>query len=281
LPVAAGGDKLRAAESEARKGEIMKPRKILFMVASIMGAIGALPGFPGLAMAAETLTVSISLDIPPYVIKSASEGLEVDIVRGALSGQQLSFVQMPYADLQTAIQQKKADVSIGVQPTDKSVFYSHSLIAFVNLAIAKKSDHLKIDSIAALKGHKVLTWQDAYLELGDEFASLFAPGAPYRADDIEVANQEDQVRRFWQGDNLVIVIDRSIFAYFSKKMGHAMSEVDLFALFPPVTDFKAGFANAALRDRFNQGLDGLCGNGGYAKLLDRYDVVFPLPTVCP
>ena len=86
---------------------------------------------------------------------------------------------------------------------------------------------------------------------------------------------------FWQGDNLVIVIDRSIFAYFSKKMGHAMSEVDLFALFPPVTDFKAEFANAALRDRFNQGLDGLCGNGGYAKLLDRYDVVFPLPTVCP
>ena len=65
------------------------------------------------------------------------------------------------------------------------------------------------------------------MELGDEFASLFAPGAPYRADDIEVANQEDQVRRFWQWDNLVIVIDRSIFAYFSKKMGHAMSEVDL------------------------------------------------------
>jgi polar amino acid transport system substrate-binding protein len=261
----------------------MKPRKILFMVtsAAIMGAIGALAGVPGLATAAEKLTVSISLDIPPYVIKSASEGLEVDIVRGALSGQQLSFVQMPYADLQTAIQRKKADVSIGVQPTDASVFYSRALIAFVNFAIVKKSDHLKIDSIAALKGHKVLTWQDAYLELGDEFASLFSPGAPYRADDIEVANQEDQVRRFWQGNNLVIVIDRSIFAYFSKEMGHAMSEVDQFALFPPVTDFKAGFANAALRDRFNQGLDDLCRNGGYAKLLDRYDVVFPLPTVCP
>ena len=69
----------------------MKPRKILFMVtsAAIMGAIGALAGFPGPATAAETLTVSISLDIPPYVTKSASEGLEVDIVRGALSGQQL------------------------------------------------------------------------------------------------------------------------------------------------------------------------------------------------
>jgi peptide/nickel transport system permease protein len=102
-----------------------------------------------------------------------------------------------------------------------------ALIAFVNFAIVKKSDHLKIDSIAALKGHKVLTWQDAYLELGDEFASLFAPGAPNRADDIEVANQEDQVRRFWQGDSLVIVIDRSIFAYFSKTWkdtGHAGPE---------------------------------------------------------
>jgi hypothetical protein len=64
-----------------------------------------------------------------------------------------------------------------------------------------------------------------------------------------------RTRKIRSAGNLVIVIDRSIFAYFSKKMGHAMSKVDLFALFPPVTDFKAGFANAALRDRFNQGLD--------------------------
>jgi polar amino acid transport system substrate-binding protein len=254
--------------------------KALFVVATTAVTV-ALSGLLATATAADRLLVAISLDIPPYVLQEAGEGLEVDLVRAALSDAAVSFVQMPYADLQTAIQQHKADIAIGVQATDPSVSYSRDVIAFVNFAIAKKSDHLVIDSVADLKGHKLLTWQDAYLELGDEFKTLFAPGAPYHGDDMEIANQEDQVRSFWQGDGLVIVIDRSIFAYFSKEMGHAMSDVDLFALFPPVTDFKAGFARAEVRDRFNQGLDRLCRNGDYVKLLKRYDVVFPLATVCP
>jgi polar amino acid transport system substrate-binding protein len=247
-----------------------------FVLSALLVALSIAP-----AKAADKLSAAISLDIPPYVMEEASEGLEVDLVRGALTGDMLSFVQMPYGDLRTAIESKKADISIGVQATDKSVAYSRDFIAFINFAIAKKSDRLNITSVADLKGHKLLTWEDAYLELGDEFKDLFAPGAPYRADDIEVANQTDQVRRFWEGSGLVIIIDRSIFVYFSKKMGHAMSEVDLYPLFPPVTDFKAAFASTELRDRFNAGLDRLCRVGAYAKLLARYDVVFPLATVCP
>jgi polar amino acid transport system substrate-binding protein len=132
----------------------------------------------------------------------------------------------------------------------------------------------------ASKAPRRRSTSNPWLELGDEFKELFAPGAPYRADDIEVADQADQVRRFWEGNGLVIIIDRSIFVYFSEKMGHAMSEVDLYPLFPPVTDFKAAFASTELRDRFNEGLDRLCRDGTYAKLLARYDVVFPLATVC-
>ena len=99
----------------------MKSRKVLFMVtaAALQGAIGALAGVPGLATGGEKLTVSISLNVLHYVIKSASQVLKMDMVGARMSSRhQLSFVQMPYADLQTAIQQKKADVFIGVQPTD-------------------------------------------------------------------------------------------------------------------------------------------------------------------
>ncbi len=84
---------------------------------------------------------------------------------------------------------------------------------------------------------------------------------------------------FWQGTGHIIVIDRSIFRYFSKEMGHSMSEVDLHSLFPPVTNVKVSFKEAAVRDGFNQGLTKLCQSGAYAELLDRYEVVLQ-STVC-
>jgi polar amino acid transport system substrate-binding protein len=77
----------------------------------------------------------------------------------------------------------------------------------------------------------------------------------------------------------VIVIDRSIFSYFSKEMGHSISEVDLHSIFPAVTNFKVSFKEAAVRDSFDQGLTKLCQSGAYAELLDYYEVVLQR-TVC-
>lgn len=243
-----------------------------------------LAGLPAQAEPAEKkpeLIVAISVAIPPYVMENASGGLEVDILRRALPDYALRFMTMPYAQLQTAIERHKADVSAGMHETDDAVFFSRDFIAFENYAISKKTDHFQIDNVADLEGHRLLTWQGAHLKLGEEFAALFGPGAPGRADNIEVANQEDQVRMFWEGDGPVVVIDRGIFAYFSRKMGHPMSDVELHELFPEVTHFEAGFENASVRDDFNRGLDELCRSGDYAKLLDRHEVVFSVEKVCP
>jgi polar amino acid transport system substrate-binding protein len=245
----------------------------------LCGAIGAmwllLAGFspPALAAAKPELLVAISLDIPPYVMDQADTGLEVDIVRQALGDYSLLFIQLPYGELQTAVQQKRADVSLGVQQEDMDIYESNDFITFGNVAVSKKADGFRIDSVADLRDHKVLTWGNAYLDLGAEFEAMFSPQSPQRKNYIEVADQEEQVRRFWKEKGLVIVIDHSIFNYFSKKLGHKLNKVSFHAIFPPATNFKAGFKDAKVRDRFNEGLAAMCKSGAYAKLLHDYGVV--------
>jgi polar amino acid transport system substrate-binding protein len=231
--------------------------------------------FGGQSLATEPgLTVAISPDIPPYVMKRATSGLEVDLLRAALPGYRLKFVQLPYAQLQTAIQQKKADVSVGVRkginPEDSQQYFSDEFVDFDNYAISKDSADLSIDSVADLKGHKILTWQEAYLELGDAFKQMYSPGTSERKNYLEFANQREQVEAFWKADDAVCVIDGTIFRYFSDEMGHDNDEADFHDIFPPTTEFRVGFGDAGLRDKFNVRLKKLHDSGQYEDILERY-----------
>jgi polar amino acid transport system substrate-binding protein len=227
------------------------------------------------------LTVAISVDIAPYVMKNGMSGIEVDIATQALPGYQLNFVQMPYEKLQAAVAENQADVALGVQQFKdiEGIFYSDNFIDFVNSAITKKSAGLKIETVADLADHKVLAWQDAYLELGPEFKNLFSPDGPQRKNYVEVADQSAQVKQFWDAKDAVIVIDRSIFNAISQSTGHKLSDVEYHAIFPETTYFKANFEEADVRDTFNAGLKKLCTSGEYAKLLQKYNIDLP-STIC-
>jgi len=248
---------------------------------SMLVALLFVTGFTLSAPAADhsDLRVTISLDIPPYVMNHAASGLEVDLMREALAGHQLHFSQLPYEELQTAIPLQKADVSVGVQADDSGVYYSNDFITFANYAIAKQSDKLNINKVADLRGHQVLTWENAYLELGKEFEAQYAPQAPERKNYLEVADQTEQVKKFWEGKDNVIVIDYNIFVRLSIQLGYDLRQARLFNLFSPVTNFKAGFKDAKLRDRFNQTITIMCHNGKYAELMKHYGILVK-QTVC-
>lgn len=236
---------------------------------------------PNAGLEKPQLTVAISVDIAPYVMKKGTTGIEVDIATQALPGYQLNFIQMPYEKLQSAVAQNQADVALGVQKFKdvEGIFYSDNFIDFVNSAITQKSAGLKIETIADLANHKVLTWQDAYLELGTEFKKLFSPDSPNRKNYVEVADQSNQVKQFWDAKADVIVIDRSIFNAISQSTGHQLDEVEYHALFPEATYFKANFEEPDVRDAFNAGLKKLCQSGEYAKLLKKYNINLP-STIC-
>lgn len=228
------------------------------------------------------LTVAIATDMPPYVSDSAKTGLEVDIVKKALDGYVVEFVQMPYSQLQDAVQKQKADVSIGVvaDNTDNSdVFYSDPLISFANFAISKKSDNLDINNMDDLKKYQVLTWQNAYLELGDEFKKLFSPESEYRKNYHEFSDQAEQVAHFWKESQQVAIIDRNIFAYFTKALKPSDGEVVHHSLFPTVTNFSASFKDESAMKAFNSKLKAMCQSGEYGKLLEEYEVQLET-TVC-
>ena len=243
----------------------------LFKYVSAITVAGTLLGSTANG-ASHPFTVAVSLDIPPYVMDHAKRGVEVYLMHRALPNYQLKWVQMDYQALETAVSDKKADIAMSVQTQKPGVFYSADYIGFANFAISKKADNLAIEHIADLKGHPVLTWQDAWTELGDEFKNQYAPGSTERANYIEVADQAEQVRRFWEGTGKMIVIDRSIFDYFSRQQGHSLDEVEYHALFPKVTKFKAAFADAALREEFNARLKRLCESGEYRRVLKLHHI---------
>ena len=226
------------------------------------------------------LTVAISPDIPPYVLDSATDGLEVDIARAALADYQLEFIQLPYAQLQTAVADGKAKVSLGVQQDDQSdVYYSGNFVAFVNVAVTKKNANLTIDTIPQLADHQILTWQNAWQDLGPEFSEMYGPNGPQRAHYEEFADQAQQVEAFWAAEDAVCVIDHTIFEYMSEQADYDLADCTFHELFPGVTDFRAAFADETQRDQFNAALQELCSSGNYQALLDEYHLDLPI-TIC-
>ena len=233
---------------------------------STVGSAGSLAGD------GRNRVVAFTPDIPPYVMKNATDGVEVALVRELLGGFKYHVIQIPYGELQNAIRDTRADIAVPVQPAEDGVFYSNEFITFHNAAISKKADAIHISTVVDLKSHRVLAWQNAYEELGTEFTGLYSPKGSERGNYQEIGNQEKQVQMFWEGENTVIVIDRNIFNYISRQMGHSLDEADVHLIFPPNTRFRVGFKEEAIRDLFNQRLAELRKSGDYERLLEKYQL---------
>ena len=205
-------------------------------------------------------------------MQKSKTGFGSDLARLALAGYSLELMQMPFSKVETTIQREKTVIAVGVRHIHDAIFYSKVFWSVVNCAITKKVDNLQINSVADLKGHRVLAWQQAYLELGTEFETMCSPGAPGRANYKVFSPQKAQVKAFWQAEGDVIVITLPVFQSLSKEKGHSMSKIDLQKIFPPATGFRAGFKEADLRGTFNESLVKLCRSRDYDRLFTSYDL---------
>ena len=243
----------------------------IFMLAFMVPILGA--------NAQEPLRAAINLDIPPYIMQGATDGLEVAIVKRALAGREVEFVQMPFNEINRAISSGTADAAVSVAAADSGGIYSNYFITFENYAITRASANLEISGILDLAGHPVLTWQGAYRELGPAFEALYGPGGPERGNYIEIADLQELVVRFWREPDSVAVIDRNVFGYFTDQAGGTMQAARLHDLFAPGSNFRVGFRDAEVRNSFNEGLSRLCDSGAYGRLLEQYKVELR-QTVC-
>ncbi|MEZ6072554.1 MAG: transporter substrate-binding domain-containing protein [Pirellulales bacterium] len=241
------------------------------------GLLAALLLVPAGRGGAEELEIAFTLDTPPFVMDDATRGIEIDIVRAALEprGYTFSVRQMPYGELPTAVTKHGLDAAATVVRADDGTYYSDNYVTFRNAAITKRATGIEINSIADLKGKSILAWQNAYEDLGPEFAALFSPDvkAPYRAKYREIADQREQVAMFWKGEADVIVIDDTIMQWFTNELSDTLdtsAPLDRHQIFAAKTPFRISFKSEQVRDDFNAGLKQLRESGAYQKIYEKY-----------
>jgi len=242
-----------------------------------LGWLAVIIGCLSLPVSADPLVIAISNDIPPYVTDQGKGGIEIDIIKEALihKGHTFTTVQCSYKELETAVKDKRTDAAAGVRQMDDSTFYSDYFIQFKNVAVTKKKSKIKLDKLTDLKGKRIITWQNAYRDLGPEFESLFSPNVEesYIEKYKELPVQADQVDMFWKDQAEVIIIDEIIFKWFSKRLSGLKKpdqEVVYHYLFPEITEFQLNFKDSRIRDDFNTGLKYIRDEGIDKEIMEDY-----------
>lgn len=253
----------------------MKPHRlfILFFVICFLWSTS-------LECHAKELRIAVSYDIPPYVTENGTKGLQLEIFQKAMedSGYSFSILQAPFRRLEMAITEMGMDgfLSLGTTNVVNKAYDSNELLRFKNYAITKKGAGIILNSIADLKGHHILSWQQAHKNLGPEFEKTFGPATNtlrYSTKYHEIPLQKNQVDMFLRGRADVIIINQHIFEEFVNQLSDIKALQDCFVyhdIFSEVNAFKVSFKEKDIRDAFNSGLQQIQNNGIYQALVEQY-----------
>nr|WP_281253013.1 transporter substrate-binding domain-containing protein [Pseudocolwellia agarivorans] len=199
------------------------------------------------------------------------EGLQIDIIREALSAQNImvEFQHMPLSRTILGFQQLNAD-AISIVPSNYSyqgMYISKPYITYQNVAVSLAERELTIDSIYDLDGLIIAAFQRAGKHLGDEYNLNVASSSQYR----EIAEQREQVDMLFRGEAEVIILDLNIFIYFCKIHKNTMYQnpFKIHYIFDE-KQYSAGFKSEELKDKFDKGVAEIKSNGQYNYILNKY-----------
>ena len=224
---------------------------------------------------ARSVTLGISFSIPPYVILENDSGLELDIIKAAFSvtGHDVIPRYMPLDRSFKLYEKKDLDGVINVKKGMVKGHYSGDVITFQNCAITLRKKAFKIDSIADLKGKRVVAFQNAKKLLGIPFSEVIGGLAYYH----EVARQRLQINMLFLDRTDAVILDRNIFGYFRRKVYESLDipqsiiaqKVVYHCVFKPAK-YKIAFHDGMLRDDFDKGLKVIRDNGTYDNIQRSY-----------
>jgi polar amino acid transport system substrate-binding protein len=229
---------------------------------------------------AKELKIAFGQNRPPFVFQEDGKlkGFEEDIVREALKYKGHAIkkkTQMPNKRLEFAVARSGYDGAAAVQKLDDGTYYSDNFVTYINYAISRKRDKVRINSIRDLTHYYVVAWQNAYRNLGPEFSIYYGPDA--QGDHLksykEFANQKYQNAFFWKGRANVIIVDKTIFLWYRKQLSgpyDTSGELVFHNIFPKKTYYQVNFKDKGIRDDFNEGLKYLRKTGKYQQIIDAY-----------
>jgi polar amino acid transport system substrate-binding protein len=232
----------------------------------------------GLAVAAmadadapREIHIGMGLAKPPYIMESGEAGIDYEIANQAFAaaGYKMVVLQFPQA---RGLAMFRAGQLDGLLSIDRGIggndFFSDPYVTYQNVAITLASRHIRLARIEDLAKYSVAAFQNANAVLGESF-KLLATGHPQYK---EYAQQIQQDKMLYSGRVDVVIGDRLIFLYYSKRLDPAINsdqEVEFHAIFPPNPRL-AVFRDREARDKFNAGLKIIRHNGTYDAILRKY-----------
>lgn len=220
---------------------------------------------------AEEINIAASLAIPPYILDGGNSGMEVEIVKEALSNSahSASISLYPLKRVYEAVNGGEVDAAMTVIPSDEhsNLFYSDSHIQYQNVAISLKKNAHDISSTSDLERFGIIAFQNATKYLGDEYSAVVKKAKSYS----EKADQRVQIAMLFSGKIDVVVMDLNIYKSLLKSESRVdtSQEVVIHELFPKV-DMTVAFSSSQYRDHFNKGLEALHSSGKYQQIMNKY-----------
>ncbi|WP_339724202.1 transporter substrate-binding domain-containing protein [uncultured Paraglaciecola sp.] len=229
------------------------------------------------AISGEKITVAFGEVLAPWVIVDTNQGIIVDLFEAAMAplGYEVDHYYLPYARRTKAYQVGDVDVVSdmnlnSIEQYDLQGYFSDIAYSYENFAFSLHKNNYHFTQLNDLKNHSLLSWQDAIVHLGKEYAMMASNNPRYS----ETFDQSMQVKMLFLERYEVIQMDAHIFDYYRAQLAKSTEiytkvKVDRFALLGASPNGFL-FKSEKLRNEFNQQLAWLKSTGEYQKIMQRY-----------
>jgi len=229
--------------------------------------------------AATELTGSFAWGKAPYLWTEGDtiRGVELDIVTTVLrrAGYELHPRALPNSRLIATFSEPGVDFAAGLQPADlPGHCHTAVYLNYHNFAITKRSHHIDLRDTAALLRYRVAIRQYLYQDLGlDRAGGPLPAGKPDNF--TEFTSQDQQVRFFYADRADVIILDRSIFQWYAKRLGPPAGKeepLEFHDLFPELHGVRAVFKDDRICALFDRNLAAIIADGTYRAIWASYGI---------
>lgn len=233
--------------------------------------------FVTVANANKKISVAFGETLSPWVFSHNNQGIIIDLFTAAMTplGYEIEHLYLPYARRSKVYKGGKVDVvsdmnSNTIQEYELKGFFSDHAYTYENYAFSLHKNHYKLTKLSDLVNYSLLSWQDASVHLGSDYAKMVSLNPRYG----ETHDQSIQVKMLFLERYEVIQMDAHIFDYYRAKMESVdrldlSQKVDRFALFGASPNGFL-FKSEKMRDEFNKQLRWLKSTGQYKNIFERY-----------
>ncbi|WP_426170926.1 substrate-binding periplasmic protein [Pseudoduganella sp. R-32] len=229
------------------------------------------------AQAAEPARIRFGLqdDIAPFVMPDRHSGLMVDVLRDAMATQGIAadFLYLPQKRTEEALRKGVVDVTTSAKPgmTLPGVMSRWPITSFHNLAITRRANLPRLDSVADLSHYRVTAFNGASRMLGQAYRDAVQGNARYS----EPLTLQSPLLVLKQVD--VVISQKDIFNFYLDRQSY-LRDGDFDLVYHDIlgkpNEYWFAFRTVEMRESFERGIAALYKSGDIDRIFNRYNKAY-------